>query len=85
MQHPWWSHVWELTCHVLIYSAALTVCVLAAMYGSVIVGLASHAITSKFVLHVLIYLEYAFAVADAAFVLMHAVQHLWQSLRRVIR
>ena len=85
MQRPWWSTAKELASHVLMYSAALTVLVLAAMYGSAIVALASHLIESQLVLHVLMFLEYALLIADAIFILAHVVQHIWESFRRILR
>jgi len=47
--------------------------------------MASHVIESKFVLHVLIFLEYAVVVGDAIFILMHLIKHLWESFKRIVR
>ena len=85
MQHPWWRPAWTLAEKVLINGACLALLVLAAVYGSFLISLASHAITSKFVLGVLVTLEYAVIVGDAAFILMGVVEHVWRALKRVMQ
>ena len=83
MRRPWWFPVKDLTQHVLPYSTCFVLFVLAAVYGSALIDVASRAIGSKFVLHVLRFLEYAFVVGDAVFLLMHLIKHLWESFERI--
>jgi hypothetical protein len=56
-----------------------------AVYGSAITALASHAIASRFVFHLLVVLEYAIVVSDAILIFMHLIINIRDSLKRIIR
>lgn len=85
MRGPWLSSVFHVMQHTLLYVACLAFLVLGAAYGSAVAALAERVIPSKFVLHVLVFMEYAAVVADAAYLLMHLVRHLVESFGRVMR
>ena len=85
MPNPLLPAVDDVMRHVFVYSAAFLFFVSAAVYGSVITALASHAITSRFVFHVLVVLEYAIVVGDAVLILLHLVRSVRDSFKRIIR
>ena len=82
MQQPWWSPVRDLTRHVLVYSASLTVFFASTLFGSMLSSMAGHVLFSKFPLHVLRFLEYAAVVFDALAVFVFMVRDLLKSLQR---
>ena len=85
MQHRWLAAVADITKHVLLYSIAFLFFVISAVYGSAITALASRAIESRFVFHVLVVLEYAIVVGDAVLILLHLVRSVRDSFKRIIR
>ena len=85
MQHPWWSPVEEFTRHILIYSTLLSLFVLAALYGSAINALLENSIASKFVLHVVLALEYAIVVCDAIVIMIYMISDVLKGVRRLMR
>jgi hypothetical protein len=85
MQHPWWSPVEEFTRHILIYSTLLSLFVLAALYGSAINALLESSIASKFVLHVVLALEYAIVVCDAIVIMIYMISDVLKGVRRLMR
>ncbi len=85
MQHPWWFPVEEFTQHILIYSALFSLFVLAALYGSAINALLEISIASKFVLHVVLALEYAIAICDAIVILIYMISDVLKGVRRLMR
>ena len=85
MQHRWLAAVADITKHVLLYSIAFLFFVISAVYGSAITALASRAIESRFVFHVLVVLEYAIVLSDAALILMYLVNNIRDSFKRMIK
>lgn len=85
MRGPWLSSVFHVMQHTLLYIACFAFLVLGAAYGSALAALAARWIESKFVLHVLVFMEYAAVVADAAYLLMHLVRHLMESFGGVVK
>lgn len=81
----WWFPARDLTANLLMYAACFALLVVGAVYGTVLITLASRVIASKFILHVLAFLEYAAVVVDGIFILMHLVEHLRESFRRMSR
>ncbi len=84
MQHSWWFPVGELTRHIAVYSASFSLLVLAALYGSLVKSLAEHAVSSKFIVHVIVTLEYAMVVCDAITILEMMVNDVRRRLRRLM-
>lgn len=85
MRGPWLSSVFHVMQHTLLYVACFAFLVLGAAYGSAVAALAARWITSKFVLHILVFMEYAAVVADATYLLMHLVRHLVESFGKVMK
>jgi hypothetical protein len=85
MRGPWWYPVWNIAQHTLVYAASFAFLALSAAYGSAITTLVSHVIASKFVIHVLIFLEYAAVAADALIVLGYLIQHLRRGFKGMIQ
>jgi hypothetical protein len=85
MQHPWWFPVGELTRHLLAYSASFFLFVLATLYGSAISHIVQNSIDSKFVLQVVIALEYAIVVCDAIIILILMVGDVMKTIRRLMQ
>jgi hypothetical protein len=85
MRHPLFAVAADIARHVLLFSTAFLFLVISAVYGSAIAALASHAIASRFVFHVLVVLEYAIVLSDAALVLMYLAGNLRDSFKRIIK
>jgi hypothetical protein len=83
MQQPWWFHARDLARHVLGHSTALLIFTLASVLNSALLEIASRLIHSKFVLHMLVALEYAFLVCDMVFVGMVLMRSIFDSLKRI--
>ena len=85
MRGPWWYPVWDLLRHTLMYVTFLTLLALSAAYTSAITVLVSHVLSSKFVIHILIFLEYAAVVVEALFVLEYLFRHLRMTFKRMMQ
>jgi hypothetical protein len=85
MQHPWWVPVKDVAKHVLVYSVALMLFTLAAVFESMLTSTAEHLIESKFTFRVLVCLEYAVLVSDAIIIVMLLVGNIWHSLKRSLQ
>ncbi len=84
MQHPWWFPVRELMWHIAVYSTSFLLFVLAALCGSLASYLVEHAISSRFVVRVVVTLEYAIVVCDAVVFFGMMVNDVRKSLRRLM-
>jgi hypothetical protein len=82
MQQPWWLPVRDLTRHVLVYSALLTVFFASTLFGSELSSMAGHMLLSKFSLHVWRLLEYAVVVFDALAIFIFMAGDLFRSIKR---
>ena len=82
MQQPWWLPVRDLTRHVLVYSALLTVFFASMLFGSALSSLAGHMLVSNFSLHVWTLLEYAVVVFDAVAILAFMAEDFFRSIKR---
>lgn len=85
MQQPWWLPVRDLTRHVLVYSALLTVFFASMLFGSALSSLAGHMLVSKFSFQVWRLLEYAVVVFDAVAILTFMAEDIFRSVRRRIQ
>ena len=85
MSHAWWKPLSRFAVHTLIYVTLFALLVLGAACTSALTALAPRLIESKFVLHVLLFLEYAFVVTDAVCALMYLVKLILVDFRRFIR
>ena len=85
MQQPWWLPVRDLTRHVFVYSALLTVFFASMLFGSALSSLAGHILVSNFSLHIWRLLEYAVIVFDAVSILTFMVVDLFRGIKRRIQ
>ena len=81
MRAPWWHPVLALMRHTLLYVTSLSLLALSAAYTSEITVLVSQVVPSKFVIHILVFLEYAAIVVEALFVL----EYLFKRLRMTFK
>ena len=83
MQHPWRFSGGEILAHLLGNSVMLVVFTLVTAFDSVIMGIASRLIVSKFVFQVLATVEYALVVSDAIMIVMFLILSVWEKLKRI--
>ena len=85
MHGPWWHPVLALVQHALVCVTSLALLALSAAYASEITVLVSHFVPSKFVIHIMIFLEYAAMVVEALFVLEYLFRHVRMTFRRMMQ
>ena len=85
MQHPWWSPMQEFVRHTVVYFSAFLLFVLVTVYGSTITARATSAVHSRFIVNVLLSVEYILVVADASAIVLFAVRDLRACLKNITR
>ena len=85
MRGPWWHPVLALMQHTLVYVTSLSLLAVSAAYTSEITVLVSHVVPSKFVIHILVFLEYAAVVVEALFVLEYLFKRLRMTFKRMMQ
>ena len=85
MSSAWWKPLWHFAVHTMSYVTLFALLALGAACTSALTALAPRVIESKFVLYVLLFLEYAFFVADAIYVLLTLLRFFLVSFKRPSR
>jgi len=85
MQRERWRALWNLVEHSLISTSAFVAVTAMAAFVAKFVAIASTQIESKFVIYVLIFLEYAIVAVDAFCLLMFLVELVIEKLRSSMR
>ena len=85
MQHRWWHSVRHVVEDSLASTFRFIVLTAAAVCTSRVLKVASPQIQSRFVIYLLLFLEYAMIVSDAIYMLVDLVKPIVEKLRSAMR